>query len=183
MNLRTGLANDHPRRQKVFDQAVALIREVFPSQSKIMTPVNQHWDAYEKYQPHLMSSQTIFSQAEGGLKGTSVLACLLSDETNYFWERNLLDDGIGPSKLAVSVLDNMDQPDPNDQVQALCLWGDLELEKVLSGRRTGLDVLLKTLDIRKHYINKPLAGGTPDEQVLYANAWNDFGCGLLEFAD
>lgn len=183
INLRTSLANDRPRRQLIFDKAVALIREVFPSQSKIMTPVNHHWGTYEKYQPHLMSLQTIFSQAEGGLKGTSIFASLLSDEANYFWERNFLDDGIRASKLAVSVLSNLDQPDPNAQAQAFCLWGDIELEKGLSGRSIGLDVLHKTLDIRKHYINKPPPGGTPDEQLLYANAWNDFGCGLLEFAD
>ena len=183
INLRTTLVNDRSRRQQVFDQAVALIRGVFPSQSKIMTPVNHHWEAYEKYQPHLMSLQAIFSQAEGGLKGTYVLASLLSDEANYFWERNLLDEGVRASELAVSILDNMDQHNPNAQAQALCLRGDIELEKGFSGRRTGLDVLLKTLDIRKRYINKPPPGGTPDEQLLYANAWNDFGCGLLEFAE
>lgn len=182
MNLRTSLVNDNSKRQRIFDKAVALLREVFPSQSKIMTPVNQHWDAYERYQPHLMSLQTIFNQAKGGLKGTSVFASLLSDEANYFWERNLLDDGVRVSKLAVSILDNMDQPDPNAQAQALCLQGDIELEKGFSGRRTGLDLLLKTLDIRKRYINKPPPGGAPEEQLLYANAWNDFGCGLLEFA-
>ncbi|CAF9904093.1 MAG: hypothetical protein ALECFALPRED_004841 [Alectoria fallacina] len=183
INLRTSLVDDYPRRQKIFDKAVALIRNVFPSQSKIMTPVNHHWDTYEKYQPHLMSLQTIFSQAEGGLKGTSVFASLLSDEANYFWERNFLNDGVRASKLAVSILNNMDEPDHNAQAQALCLQGDIELEKGFSGRRTGLDVLLTTLDIRKRYINKPPPGGTPDEQLLYANAWNDFGCGLLEFAE
>ena len=183
INLRTSLVNDSSQRQLVFDKAVALIRNVFPSQSKIMTPVNHHWDAYEKYQPHSMSLQTIFSQAGGGLKGTSVFASLLSDEANYFWERNFLDDGVRASKLAVSILNNMDQPDPNAQAQALCLQGDIELEKGFSGRRNGLDVLLKTLNIRKHYINKPPPGGSPEEQLLYANAWNDFGCGLLEFAE
>lgn len=183
INLRTSLVHDYPRRQQVFDKAVALVREVFPSQSKIMTPVNHHWDIYEIYQPHLMSLQTIFSQAEGGLKGSSVFASLLSDEANYFWERNFLDDGVRASKLAVSILNDMDRPDPNAQAQALCLRGDMELEKGFSGRRTGLDVLLKTLDIRKRYIDKPPPGGTPDEQLLYANAWNDFGCGLLEFAE
>ena len=183
INLRTSLVNDYPRRQQVFDKAVALVREVFPVQSKIMTPVNHHWDAYEKYQPHLMSLQTIFTQAEGGLKSTSVFASLLSDEANYFWERNSLDDGVRASKLAVSILDDMAQPDPNAQAQALCLRGDMELENGFSGRRTGLDVLLKTLDIRKSYIDKPPPGGTPDEQLLYANAWNDLGCGLLEYAD
>lgn len=183
INLRSSLMNDPPRRQQVFDKAGALIRAIFPSQSRIMTPFNHHWDAYEKYQPHLMSLQTIFSQAEGGLKGTSVFASLLADEANYFWERNFLDDGVRASSLAVSILNNMDQPDPNAQAQALCLRGDIELEKGFTGRKTGLDVLLKTLDIRKRYINKAPPGGTHDEQLLYANAWNDFGCGLLEFAE
>ena len=183
MNLRTSLVKDHPRRQQVFEKAVALVRRVFPSQSRIMTPVNHHWDTYEKYQPHLMSLQTIFDQAEGGLKGTSVFASLLSDEANYFWERNLLDDGVRASELAVSILNDPDQRDANAQAQALCLWGAIELEKGFSGRRTGLDVLLKTLDIRKQIINKPPPGGTSDEQLLYANAWNDVGCGLLEFAE
>ena len=183
INIRSSLVNDQPRRQNAFDQAVALIRGVFPTQSKIMTPVNHHWDTYEKYQPHLMSLQTIFSQAEGGLKGTSVFASLLSDEANYFWERNFLDDGVRASKLAVSILNSMDHHDAQAQAQAQCLRGDIELEKGFSGRRTGLDVLLKTLDIRKRCINKPPPGGTSDEQLLYANAWNDFGCGLLEFAE
>lgn len=148
-----------------------------------MTPVNHHWDAYEKYQPHLMSLQTIFDQADGGLKGNCVFASLLFDEANYFWERNFLDDGVRASKLAVSILNDMDQCDSSAQAQALCLQGDIELEKGFSGRRTGLDVLLNTLDIRKRYINRPPPGGTPNEQLLYANAWNDFGCGLLEFAE
>lgn len=174
---------DRPRRQQFFDQAVALIRGVFPTQSKIMTPVNHHWNTYEKYQPHLTSLQTIFSQAEGGLKGTSVFASLLSDEANYCWERNFLDDGARASKLATSILNDMDQHDANAQAQAHCLRGDIELEKGFSGRGTGLEVLLKTLEIRKRCINKPSPGGTRDEQLLYANAWNDFGCGLLEFAE
>ena len=183
INLRTSLVDDIFRRQQVFDQAVALIRNYFPTQSKIMTPVNHHWDTYEKYQPHLMSLQTIFDQAEGALKGTSVFASLLSDEANYFWERNLLDDGVRASKLAVSILSEIEEVDSNARAQALCLWGDIELEKGFTGRRKGLVLLLETLDIRKRYKNKPPPGGTPDEQLLNANAWNDFGCGLLEFAE
>ncbi len=183
MNLRASLVNDYPRRQKVFDKATAMLRAVFPGQSKIMTPVNHHWDAYEKYQPHLMSLQTIFGDAAGGLNGTSVFASLLSDEANYFWERNFLDEGIKASKLAVSILNDLNQPDPNAQAQALCLWGTIELEKGFSGRVTGFRLLRETLDIRKGCINEPPPGGTPEEQLLYANAWNDFGCGLLEYAD
>ena len=183
INLRSRLVNDRPRQQNAFDQAAALIRGVFPTQSKIMTPVNHHWDTYDRYQPHLMSLQTLFSQAEGGLKGTSVFASLLSDEANYLWERNFLDDGVQASKLAVSIFNSMDHHDANAQAQAQCLRGDIELEKGFSGRRTGLDVLLKTLEIRKRCINKPPPGGSSDEQLLYANAWNDFGCGLLEFAE
>ena len=183
INLRSSLVKDRPRRQQVFDQAVALLRGVFPSQSKIMTPVNHHWSTYEKYHPHLMSLQTIFGQAEGGLKGNADFASLLSDEANYYWERNFLDDGVKAAKLAVSILNEMKPHDANAQAQAQCLLGDIELEKGFSGRRTGLDALLKTLDIRKQYINKPPPGGTRDDQLLYANAWNDFGCGLLEFAE
>ena len=183
LNLRSSLANDISRRQQVFDEAVGLIRNVFPSQSKIMTPVNHHWHSYGRYQPHLMSLQTIFNQARGGLRGTFAFATLLSDEANYLWERNFLDDGARASQLAVSIFNEMDQPDPNAQAQAMCLQGDIELEKGFSGRSNGLALLLKTLDIRKRYIDKPPPGGTHDEQLLYANAWNDFGCGLLEFAE
>ena len=183
LNLRSSLANDISRRQQIFDEAVRLIRNVFPSQSKIMTPVNHHWHAYGRYQPHLMSLQTIFDQAGGGLRGSFAFATLLSDEANYLWERNFLDDGARASQLAVSIFNEMDQPDPNAQAQAMCLQGDIELEKGFSGRSNGLALLLKTLDIRKRHIDKPPPGGTHDEQLLYANAWNDFGCGLLEFAE
>lgn len=77
----------------------------------------------------------------------------------------------------------MQEPDLNARAQAHCLWGVIELEKGLSGRGTGFEVLLKTLDIRKRLIKTSRPGGTPDKQLLYANAWNDFGCGLLEFAN
>ena len=183
LNIRSSLAKDSARRQQTFDRAVSLVREAFPQQSGIMTPVNHHWEAYEKYQPHVLSLQRLFLHEDGALTGTSTFANLLSDEANYFWERNFLDEGIEASRLAVSILDRIDPPNPNDQAQARCLWGDINLEKGLSGRETGLRVLLETLEIRKRSIEAPPPGGTPEEQLLYTNAWNDFGCGLLEFAE
>ena len=50
-------------------------------------------------------------------------------------------------------------------------------------RSHGLDLLLNTLNIRNHYLDRHPPGGTHNEQLLCANSWNDFGCGLLEFAE
>ena len=108
-----------------------------------------------------MSLQSIFSQAEGELKGTSVFASLLSDEANYLLERNFLNEGVQALKLAVSIFNSMDHHDANAQAQAQCLRGDIELEKGFSGRRTSLDMLL-TNAIRKRCINKAPPGGTSD---------------------
>ena len=33
-----------------------------------MTPVSHYWDAYERFQPPLVSLQTIFNQVERGLR-------------------------------------------------------------------------------------------------------------------
>ncbi|MCJ1281119.1 hypothetical protein MMC26_000437 [Xylographa opegraphella] len=183
LNLRIGLSKDILKRQEIFDQAVMLVRTAFPRQSSVMSPDNRNWDRYEIYQPHVLSLQAVLQQSQPALRVSTVLASLLSDEANYFWERNFQKDGIEASKLAVKILDGMSEPDLNDQAQAHCLWGVMELENGISGRHTGLEELIKTLNIRKQFIDSPPPGGTPDQQLLYANAWNDFGCGLLEFAD
>ena len=112
-----------------------------------------------------------------------MFASMLSDEANFFWERNFHDDGINAASLAVSILDRLNQPDPNEQATARCIWGCIEFEKGIRGRGTGLRLLVETLDIRKRFIESPPPGGTSLQQLLYANAWNDFGCGLLEFAE
>ena len=175
-------AKDAFHLNAAFNKAVQLVRSQLPRQASIMTPVNQHWGAFETYQPRVLRLQDIYKRNKESLRLTSEFANLLSDVANYLWEKSLLDDGIEAARLAVSILD-LDTNNSFDRAQARTLEGAMALEKGFSGRDIGLQMMQEALDIRKKAINSPPPGGTPEEQLLYANAWNDFGVSLLEWAE
>lgn len=183
LDLLFRLQKEPKKKQVAFEKAVALVRRAIPRQHETQTSVYQHWANYERHQPHILSLREIWPHNASTLYPLEDFASLLSDAANYMWERGFANDGIQCAQVAIKIYEKLSQPNRLELAQAYTLLGVVTLEEGISGRTDGLASVIKALELRKEHIESPPPGGSSHEQLLYANAWNDFGCALLEFSN
>ena len=165
--------------QAIFTQAVALLRKAFPAQHATQTPSNESWSDYEEYQPHVLSLKFIFEQTTPPLAAPPDFAALLNDAANYFWELGRYEQSQQMASLAVAIFEKLPQPNLMDLASAYAIWGEAAAEEGMSGRVIWLRCSVKAIELRRTFLQAPPVGGTYEEQLLFANSYNDFGAYLL----
>lgn len=77
--IRENLAKNKGKQQLVFDQAVALVREVFPVSNSLQQPTPEKWSECQKLLPHLHALHDVYHASKPHIKGSLDFAQLLLD--------------------------------------------------------------------------------------------------------
>jgi tetratricopeptide (TPR) repeat protein len=180
LNMLHKLDADPNLRQCVFEQVLSVLRKVYPRQSDIQAPSNEHWRDEEECLPHVLNLQIVFEQSKPPMLGTPVFAELLGDVGNYLWERALYTKGIQCLELAAKLYDENSWKDSMAHSKVLTILGAISSEVGITGRRRATERWVRSLHLR-HEHNLSVQAPSKAESLLLANAWNDMACGMLDY--
>ncbi|KAE8310660.1 hypothetical protein BDV41DRAFT_383747 [Aspergillus transmontanensis] len=177
-------------RQSAFEEAVDIVRRAYPRQSSIQAPSNHSWELQEACLPHVVHLQNVFentppTEIAMTLAPTKNFVHLLGDLGNYMWERAFYDKGVATLQLAEKIHETQTWDDLIEHSKVATILGVLSQEIGISGRQQGLDRCKKSLALRKRHIahlRDQKIIPSLDEMLLFANAFNDVACSLLEYA-
>jgi len=190
------LDQDFERKQRMFRNAVDMVRRVTPKQSQYSSPSNQDWPIYERYLNHLLSLNTVYiselvptsdsPQAISSLEPCMEFIELLSDFGNYMWERNLISG-------ALELLDTAEKqcrellPEDNTNptyTQVLYVTASIELNQGSIKRREGLMHKKQIRDRRQRRYDSFPKDQVPEVDALQlSTAINNFGAAYLHCDD
>ncbi|KAE8336179.1 hypothetical protein BDV24DRAFT_168522 [Aspergillus arachidicola] len=177
-------------RQRAFEEAVDIVRRAYPRQSSIQAPSNHSWELQEVCLPHVVHLQNVFensppSETAMTLVPTKNFVHLLGDLGNYMWERAFYDRGVATLELAEKIHETQAWDDLIEHSKVATILGVLSQEIGISGRQQGLDRCKRSLALRDRHIahlRDQKIEPSLDEMLLFANAFNDVACSLLEYA-
>lgn len=168
--------------QEVFMVTFALLRKVFPRQSSIQFPQNNQWNVWETWSPHIMNLRKVYEESEGGVSPSIKFAEILGDVANYFWERNMLPDGIIASDCAGEICEKLDGQFLHQQGHILTLGACIRLESGISTRSECFRLMNKALVVRQCHMNMLIPSQATEIDVQnYANAWSNLGWALSNY--
>ena len=179
------LDEDLVLRQRVFESTLSLVRNNFPRQSETQAPSNNNWVANETALRHTLQLQRVYQTSKVPIDPPPAFAELLGDVGNYLWERALYDQGIETLDLAERIYESHPSWNPMQHSYAATILGVLSQEVGISGRKRGLDLCFKSLELRKQYVTSLQDAGkepTESDWLLLGNSWNDMACTMLEFS-
>lgn len=180
-SIRETAAKTSGKPQEIFDQALTLVRKVFPDSSAIQVPEPQKWREHQRLLPHVISLQTTFNEAKEAVQGSTTFARLLSDAGMNQWEQGFTRDGLLLLKTAEQVLDAIAY-EKNGIMRA-----DINVVVALMYDNTGISTRAEslrrreqTLSIRRERIEQ-LKEVSQTEEILVYNAWMDYIVSLLQY--
>ena len=186
-SIRETAAKSPAKRQEVFEQALIIVRKVFPASSPIQVPEPSSWREHQKLLPHVMSLHNAFVEAKSGIRGSRKFASLLSDAGINQWARGFTRDGLLLLETAEQVLfsissDDLDTFDDLDVMRAdinaiIALMHD---NTGISTRVAGLRRREIALEIRQKRTESLTQISRVEETLLY-NAWLDYAISLLQY--
>ena len=175
------LALDFVKQQLVFDQAVALVHEVFPQTSPVQQPTPERWPEYQRLLPHLHTLHDAFYKMKPHIVGSTDLAKILSDAGTDQHERGITKEGLLLLKTAEDVLDSISY-DPQDVMRA-----DIHAVIAMMYDNTGIGTRTEALRrrqialrIRERVVNEAASVRRQDEILLY-NSWMELAIAHLHF--
>lgn len=180
-SIRETAAKTSGKPQEIFDQALTLVRKVFPDSSAIQVPEPQKWREHQRLLPHVISLQTTFIEAKEAVQGSKTFARLLSDAGMNQWEQGFTRDGLLLLKTAEQILDAISY-EKNGIMRA-----DINVVVALMYDNTGISSRAEslrrreqTLSIRTERIEN-LKEVPQTEEILLYNAWMDYVVSLLQY--
>jgi tetratricopeptide (TPR) repeat protein len=172
---------DSTKRDVVFLETLELVSKTFPRQSPWQSPVNEKWDRYEKYIPHVWTLWSHFIHSSPPIVGTVELATVLCDAGNYFWERGLGQNGLLMLRTANQICESLSKESLGSiHADTLTLIACLLVDAGLSQRLEGKSSFERVLGLRtQKFLSTPLEEVSEVDTLLFANGFNDFGCALI----
>lgn len=175
------LSHDSGKQQKVFEQAVTLVRQVFPRGSELQQPTPDQWNTSQHLLPHLHVLRDVYYKSNGEIKGSVDFAELLTDAGMDQFERSITKDSLLLFKLAEEVLDRgwpQGQQAMRANIHAIIAImydniGITQRQEAYSRRKTALD-------IRRSIVNATATPRRQDEILLY-NSEMEFAISLLHY--
>ncbi|KAH7408885.1 hypothetical protein BKA64DRAFT_570324 [Cadophora sp. MPI-SDFR-AT-0126] len=180
------LDQDPQKRQKRFNRAFELVRQVFPRQSPYRAPVNDLWPVYERYLPQVLSLHTSYVTSETPLAPSLPFAELLSDAGNYLWERSLTKDAFTILATATEICDEvLEIDDPNPvRTSILAVVASFEPNQSARMRAPGLAHKIRILSLRRKYMaSKPVHELTKFDGLLLGSALNNLAGAYMNCDD
>lgn len=179
--IREKLSKDKSKQQIVFDQAVALVREVFPRSNPLQQPMPDQWSECQRLLPHLHALHDVYHRYKPAIKGSTDFAQLLSDAGMDQFERGITHEGLLLTRTAEEVLDACS---PHDhQVMRADIHAMIAIMYDNTGigeRKEGLKRRKIALDIRKKIFEAADTPRRQDEMLLY-NSWMEYAISLLHY--
>ena len=180
-SIRETAAKTPGKPQEIFDQALTLVRKVFPDSSAIQVPEPQKWREHQRLLPHVVSLQTAFNEAQEAVQGSKIFARLLSDAGMNQWEQGFTRDGLLLLKTAEQVLDAISYK-KNGTMRA-----DINVVVALMYDNTGISTRAESLRRREQTLNirtqriGNLKEVSQTEAILLYNAQMDYVVSLLQY--
>ena len=186
-SIRETAAKSPAKRQEVFEQALIIVRKVFPASSPIQVPEPSSWREHQKLLPHVMSLHSAFVEARQGIRGSKKFASLLSDAGINQWARGFTRDGLLLLETAEQVLDSISSVDLDTSDELHVMRADINAIIALmhdntgiSTRAAGLHRRKIALDIRGKRMESLTQISRVEETLLY-NARLDYAISLLQY--
>src|SRR5579862_7624475 len=168
--------------QATFDMSVTLVRKGFPRQSPIQFPQNDIWEKCEKYSSHVMSLMTVYDASAQPPEPSVDFAQVLSDTSNYFWERNIFGDGLRASNTAERVCGKFGDKYKKQRADIHTVAASIRGNYGISERAGTLHRYQKAVALRQGYLNEmEPSDATVDDIFNYANAWGNMSNVMLDY--
>jgi tetratricopeptide (TPR) repeat protein len=180
-SIRDELLHDHVRQQNVFNQALTLVQNIFPSPSPIQVPEPEKWSDHQQLLPHVLSLRSAFYEANPNIEGSERFARLLSDAGINQWERGITKEGLVILKTAEDVLnsisfDNYDGMRANIHTIVALMYDNTGISSRAEGERRRREAL----KLRSYRAEQSSQVSINDETLLY-NARMDYVISLLQY--
>ena len=179
--IREGLSADISKQQKVFDQAIALIREVFPRSNPLQQPNPNQWAACQRLLPHLHALRDVYYKYASTIKGSIDFAQLLTDAGMDQFERGITKEGL----LLLQTAEDVFQAEISDDHQIM--RADIHAMIAIMYDNTGITQRQEAfgrrktaLDIRRSIFKDAKTPQRKDEILLY-NSEMEYAISLLHY--
>jgi tetratricopeptide (TPR) repeat protein len=175
------LSRDKSKQQTVFDQAVTLVREVFPRSNPLQQPMPEKWSECQRLLPHLHALHDVYHKFKPHIKGSLEFAQLLLDAGMDQFERGITHEGLLLLNTAEIVLD-ASSPEEQQVMKAgihamiAIMYDNTGIEQ----REEALTRRKFALDIRKRIFEDAETPKRQDEILLY-NSWMEYAISLLHY--
>ena len=180
------LDNEPGRRKIAFSRVVNLLRENFPSPSKLQIAEAHVWPLIKRVLPHLQSTLRAFERARPAMAGSLVFAELLADVGGMdLYDRGRIYEAYKLSNKAVAIMDALGTPlETPLRGDALTIMGLCTDVMGVDKRLEGLEVREKCLEVRQRcYDMIPLGDVTVDDRIRLYNSYMDLVCSQQHFND
>lgn len=182
--IREKLAEDKGQQQTVFDQAVALVREVFPLPNELQQPTPDRWSERQRLLPHLHALHDVYHDSQGKIYGSVEFAQLLLDAGMDQFEQGMHNEGLLLLNTAEEVLEatkgssleGHEVMRANIHAMIAIMYDDVGIEKreeAMKRRKTALSIRQATFE-----------GSTSrkrEDEILVYNSWMEFAISLLHY--
>lgn len=179
--VREKLSQDKNKQQEVFDNAVAIVREVFPVSNPLQQPTPEKWSEFQKLLPHLYALHDVYQSCRPHLKGSLEFAQLLLDAGVDQFERGIIHEGLLLLGTAEMVFNTF--PLDEHQVMRANIHSMIAIMYDNTGvqhRQEALERREAALKIRKKKFETDEAPKRQDEILLF-NSWMEYAMSLLHY--
>ena len=173
------LNKDTDTRQKAFERATLLLRETFPSPSRLQQAEVDKWPLIRLVLPHLLSLTSAYIRAEPEIRGSLLFAELLADIGGMnLYDRGFVKDAQTLLRTAETTLDKLHHPkDSRIRGDILIVLGLMTDHVGITQRLEGLDTRLRAMEIRQNCFSQiPADEVTTDDEILLYNSYTDLAC-------
>ena len=180
------LNNEPDSRETAFCRVVNLLRENFPSPSKLQIAEAHIWPLIKRVLPHLQSILIAFERARPAMVGSLAFAELLADVGGIdLYDRGRIHEAHKLSNKTVAILDAhgapLATPLRGDALTVIGLCTDV---MSLDNRIEALEVREKCLDVRQRcYDTIPSGQITVHDRIRLYNSYTDLLGSLQHFND
>lgn len=182
--IRERLSQDKGQQQTVFEQAVALVREVFPRPNELQQPTPDKWSECQKLLPHLHALHDVYHASNQNITGSLEFAQLLLDAGMDQFEQGIIHEGLLLLHTAEKVLDASTGPSTEEhQVMGANIHAMIAImydDVGISKREEALNRRKTALSIRKDVFERSANRKRKDEILVY-NSWMEYAISLLHY--
>lgn len=154
---------------------------MFPRQSAVQFPQNDLWQRQEAYSVQVKSLMTARNASVQQPSATIEYALLLSDASNYFWERNIFEDAVRCSDAAEAVCQGFLGQEFSARADVHTIAGAVRDSFGISERAKTLHQYEMAVALRQRYLDETEDDSiSSDDMWNYANAWGNMTPILLD---
>lgn len=179
--IREGISASPATQQKIFDQAIALIREVFPRSNPLQQPTPNQWLECQRLLPHLHALRDVYYRSFPDISGPIDFAQLLTDAGMDQFERGITKEGLLLLKTAEDVLQAGSPEDHQIMLADIhAMIAILYDNTGITQRQEAFDRRKTALAIRKKVFEQATTPQRKDEILLY-NSEMEYAMALLHY--